>query len=199
MYFTSTMVSPAPHDPVDEEARRRLARLRGAAVLVSDEGLKDPNFDSAVVLVCVHNSDGAYGLVINRPSHMPLSELFDGFAGVDRKKKMYVGGPVRQEDLQILQVTASPVPDAYRICDRVHLGGRWESIETILDEEGSSTRVFLGYSGWGPGQLEHEILAGAWEVYLPDIERLLLLPDERITGPLSGIQATLIGLCGLRE
>lgn len=182
------MVSPAPQDNHDELTEERVQRLGPGVVLVSRENLKDPNFDATVVLICVYNKEGAYGLVLNRPSHMPLSEMFDGFNGVDRRKKIYVGGPVRQEELQILQITDSPAGESHRVCERVHLGGHWENIDPLLEKDDRSTRIFLGYSGWGPGQLEFEIRAGAWEVFLLDVSRLLIGPDEPMIGTVETIE-----------
>ncbi|MBD3322779.1 MAG: hypothetical protein GF350_16890, partial [Chitinivibrionales bacterium] len=60
----------------DENIKQRLKRLKNGCILLSEERLQDPNFESTVVLICMHNDDGAFGFVLNRPSHMPLSEVF---------------------------------------------------------------------------------------------------------------------------
>ncbi len=147
-------------------------------VLLAREILKDPNFDSTAVLICIHSDEGSYGLVLNRASHMPLSEIFDGFKGIDSKREVYIGGPVRQEELQVLQVTDTPVDDAFEVYPGVFLGGSWEGIGHMIETDPETTRLFLGYSGWGPDQLGEEILAGAWDVYRVDIKKLLLNPDK---------------------
>jgi len=157
----------------DDIAKQRLKRLKPGSVLLSKEALKDPNFDTTAVLLCLYNKDGAYGLVLNRPSHMPLSEMFDGYSSLSKKKKIYIGGPVRQEELQVLQITDTPVSEAHEIFPQVYLGGHWSNIEDILEQENNSLRLFLGYSGWAPGQLELEIIAGAWEVFNLDLKALL--------------------------
>jgi len=189
------MVQPLSEEHLGESVREELKKLGDGCLLLAREGLADPNFKTTVVLICVHNSDGAFGLVLNRPSHMPLSEVFD----VDvvqrlERRKMYIGGPVQQESLQILQVTGSPVKNAHTVAPRVFLGGEWNSLEEILSADQASTRLFLGYSGWGPGQLEAEIVVGAWEVYRVDVEKLLSGSEEKLFGDTSAIRSYLQSL-----
>lgn len=150
-----------------------LKKLTTGAVLLARDILKDPNFDSTIVLVCVYSSEGSYGLVLNRPAHMPLSEIFEGFENSTIKREVFVGGPVRQEEIQVLQLTDEPIEGAFRISSRVFLGGDWDGIGHMIEADPATTRLFLGYSGWGPGQLESEISAGAWDVFNVDIEKLL--------------------------
>lgn len=168
------MVSPAQNKSNDDTTKEYLDRLRDGCILLSREGLQDPNFKVTIVLLCIYNKEGAFGLVCNRPSHMPITEVFN----VDNdmkfeRRRIYIGGPVDQESLHIIQITDSAAQHAYKIADRVFLGGEWESIEAILTEDPQTTRLFLGYSGWAPKQLEHEITEGAWEVYAVDVEKFL--------------------------
>jgi putative transcriptional regulator len=149
----------------DCESRENVKKLSCGVLLVARDILKDPNFDTTVVLVCVHCSEGSYGLVLNRPCHMPLSEIFDGFNGSVMKREIYIGGPVNQNELQILQLTDTPVDDAFAVGPRVYLGGKWEGIGHMIETDPLTTRLFLGYSGWAADQLENEILAGAWDIY----------------------------------
>jgi putative transcriptional regulator len=126
---------------------------------------------------------------------MPLAEVFD----VDQvqkfeRRKLYIGGPVQQEALQILQITDSPANNTYTIAPDVHLGGEWEALEDILAADQSTTRLFLGYSGWGPGQLEAEIAVGAWEVYNVNLKKLLNGPEEKLIGSVANIRNYLLSL-----
>jgi putative transcriptional regulator len=150
-----------------------LSRLSSGVILAARDVLQDPNFDATLVLICVHNSDGTYGLVLNRLSHMPLSEIFDGITSLNLKREIFIGGPVQQNELQIVQITDTPVDDALMVVPEVYLGGKWESPFHMIESDPDFTRLFLGYSGWGAGQLEAEIEAGAWDVYSVDIKLLL--------------------------
>lgn len=150
-----------------------LKRLQAGAVLLARSDLRDPNFEATVVLVCVYGQDGVYGLVLNRLVHMPVSEIFDGFFGLNVKKEIHIGGPVQQDELQILQITELPMDGAYQIVPNVYLGGKWGSIGQIINDDNPSTWLFLGYSGWNSEQLQTEVKAAVWDVHRVDIGKLL--------------------------
>ncbi len=172
----------------DLAVREQLARLDNGAVLLARDALEDPNFAATVVLICIYTKDGgAYGLVLNRPSHMPLSEVFNGCSDSSDRREVYIGGPVQQDELQIIWITDAAQPQSHRIASRVHLGGKWESIDSMLAIDPASTRLFQGYSGWSPGQLETEIRAGAWDVYRLDVERLLMNTHEMLSANVNDI------------
>lgn len=168
------MVSPLRGSKYDDTVQGHLGRLKDGCILLSNENLLDPNFRITIVLICIFNKEGAFGLVCNRPSHMPLCEVFDVDTVFKTEKRgIYIGGPVQQETLHIIQITDSAVESAYKICPRVYLGGEWDTLESILATDSSTTRLFLGYSGWSPSQLEAEIIEGAWEVYNVNLEKFL--------------------------
>jgi len=166
-------------EPIDSEAKEYLDCLGNGALLLARDALQDPNFKSALVLICIYSKEaGAYGLVINRRSHIPLSEIFDGFSEMSEPHEVYIGGPVQQEEIQIIQITDDPVPDSHQVAPRVYLGGKWEDIDQMFMFDEASTHLFLGYSGWEAGQLESEIIAGAWRVFRINIEKLLMNIDK---------------------
>lgn len=173
------MVSPVPSKHYDDTSLGHISRLKDGCILLSHENLMDPNFRVTVVLICIYNDEGAFGLVCNRPSHMPLSEVFNVDPALKTmRRNIYIGGPVQQETLHIIQIADTAAQHAYKIAPRVYLGGEWDSLETILAEDPARTRLYLGYSGWSPGQLEAEIAEGAWEVYNVDLEKFLLQWEE---------------------
>lgn len=178
----------------DFDAQKNLGKLKAGALLLAQD-MADPNFSATMVLLCQHSAEGSYGLVLNRPSHMPLSEVFDappGWVGsVGQRQRMHIGGPVQSEELQILQVTDEPVPGAYHVAPKVYLGGYWGEVKDVLDLDPKSTRLFLGYSGWGPDQLAKEVSAQAWDVWDVDVKKLLLSPEEAWSGGLGPIKAFL--------
>lgn len=159
------------------------ASLHNGCVLVARDELEDLNFKASVVLVCAYSDQGAFGLVLNRPSHMPLTEVFNlnepHKAG---SRTIYIGGPVQQEALQVLQMGDTPTGEALPIADGVFLGGEWNSVDEILGEQESRLRLFLGYAGWGADQLENEIRLGAWYVVTVPLGRLLAVDDEQLRG-----------------
>jgi putative transcriptional regulator len=167
-----------PDSSHSEKPRRKnkksVTTLGRGSILLARQGLEDPNFSGAVVLLCVCSNETVMGLVCNRPSHMPLCEIFSIDSPIKyQKRKMYIGGPVQQDSLQIVQTTAHPKKDAYEVAEDVYLGGEWPALEDILEADSTTTRLFLGYSGWAPGQLENEIRLGVWDVYNVSVKELL--------------------------
>jgi len=156
------------------------ARLGPGSILVARD-LDDPNFSSTAVLLCQFGSEGSYGLVLNRPSHMPLKEVFEEIPDMeftqDKTRRIYIGGPVQPGDLQIIQIDHR-APGSMVLGDNVFLGGTWNDLDSILSQDQTNIRLFLGYSGWGGGQLEEEVKAGAWSVWKVDLRKLLLSREE---------------------
>jgi putative transcriptional regulator len=189
------MVLPSPDNEPQAEAETYLRELREGALLLARDELQDPNFQGTLVLMCMYDKGGAVGLVVNRPSHMPLSEVFNvDVPQRSERRKIYIGGPVQQDAMQILQVTDTPVHNAFKVAPEVYLGGEWESLAHILEADQSCSRLFLGYSGWGPGQLEAEINLGAWEVYNVRVRDLLMQDDTLRTGTVSQLRDYLLSL-----
>jgi len=144
----------------------------GGRLLVALPALDDPNFARAVVLVLEHDDDGALGLVLNRPTTTPIDEVLQGWSALAAEPaNLYGGGPVEPSAVVGLAV-ARLRTDAAR-GDTGDLGvaivGRIRTIDPtgdpgLLADEVERARIFAGYSGWGPGQLESELAQDAWLV-----------------------------------
>jgi putative transcriptional regulator len=142
------------------------ARQLTGRLLVAAPTLRDPNFSRTVVLVLEHSPEGALGLVLNRPSETSLDEPLPQWH--DRAAPpavVFVGGPVRPESaICIARSNADGGSDGWQpLFDRLgtlDLGRRPGDVGVVIDR----LRVFAGYAGWGPGQVEGEISAGAWWV-----------------------------------
>lgn len=146
--------------------------------LIASPPLGDPNFDRTVVLLAIHGESGALGFVVNRVAPMSLGELLSfagyGEVGAGDPTPVYVGGPVQPSSGWILCL--DPSLDAEEsgviaVGDRVRVTSSRNAFDALArDVEGRASgtadpkrrMVLLGYSGWGPGQLEGEIAAGAW-------------------------------------
>lgn len=141
----------------------RVGDLTGRLV-VATPALIDPNFERAVILVLDHDDDGALGVVLNRRSDVPAGEAASGWGDlVADPPVIFGGGPVEPDAVVALGRTVARVgPDGGGILDDhvrlVDLGA-----DPVLEQlELASLRVFAGYAGWAPGQLEGEIAQGAW-------------------------------------
>ena len=166
----------------DTSAESYKSLLKSGAILVAREALTDLNFNNTIVLLCQYSEAGAYGLVLNRPAHMPLHEIFEHppelSENISSKRRVYIGGPVQSTELQILQIGPDAVQESLEIAPEVHLGGAWEQVEDFLTRDPQQLRLFLGYAGWGEGQLEEEVEVGAWEVHQIDVKALLEAPES---------------------
>lgn len=133
-------------------------------LLISEPFLPDPNFERTVVLLCDHNEEGSFGFVLNKPSLLKLNEVMEEIGSLD--SLVFMGGPVQQDTLHFINRTVS-VTSAVDIVDNVYWGGDFENLITLIDTKQISSqdiRFFLGYSGWGPGQLDAELEQESWIV-----------------------------------
>jgi putative transcriptional regulator len=151
--------------------------LRGKLLIASPE-LLDPNFFRTVVLLLEHGDDGAFGLVLNRAAGPPVAVVLDAWSElVGEPSVLFSGGPVSPQAAIALAKPAGRGHPAREAPDEGFaplpgLSSRLGAIGTVdLDRDPAlvqpsleRTRIFLGYSGWGAGQLEGELREGAWFV-----------------------------------
>lgn len=134
-------------------------------LLVATPLLTDPNFDRTVIYVCIHDDNGAFGVVLNRPVNARAAELVPAWAAyVSPPGALHAGGPVdRSSFLALGRMPAGSVPDWWTPISRgigmVNLGGRPDGGDDL-----EALRVFHGYAGWGPQQLDAELTEQAWFV-----------------------------------
>ncbi len=132
--------------------------------------LDDPNFRRTVVLLLRHDDDGAFGLVINRPVPLSVAELCRSQEIVYRGPadlSVYGGGPVQGESHLLVLHGDSPLhpeggEDELEIVPGVFLVTARQGLEALAGRGTPRLRCFLGYSGWGAGQLEGELAEGTW-------------------------------------
>jgi putative transcriptional regulator len=148
-------------------------------LLIAEPLLGDPNFDRTVVLMIEHNDDGALGVVLNRPTDLEVDAVLRDWSPLAASPPvLYMGGPVEQNGVLALGRRAAAdvkVPGWTPVLDDVgtvdlHL----EPHELAGALEGM--RFFVGYSGWGGGQLEAELAEGAWLV-VPAVADDVFAPD----------------------
>jgi putative transcriptional regulator len=132
-------------------------------LLIAGPGLLDPNFWRTVVLVGEHTEEGALGVVLNRSSETPVEEAAPELAGlVDGMGNVHVGGPVQPAAVVVLADFAEPRDDETRVVDSV--GFLPAEVDPDALGELRRARVYVGYAGWGPGQLDDELDEGSWIV-----------------------------------
>jgi putative transcriptional regulator len=139
---------------------------RVTAILVTARAeLPDPNFRDSVVLVMNNLGPGPAGVILNRPTRIAVSHLFPDVGRLAQSDdKVYFGGPVGIASLVFLFRAATPPEHAIEVIDGVYLSADAALLRKLLDREKpmEGLRMFIGYSSWGPGQLEGEIARGDW-------------------------------------
>ena len=155
------------------------------SLLLSMPQLVDPNFNRTVVLLCRHDEDGALGLVVNRPLVTTGRVIvnLDPPVSTDRELQLWVGGPVEPQRSWILVGHETDEDDEMlgrRITGNLYLSTSPDLLRRLLEPSPPPlTRLIVGYSGWGPGQLEAELQASAW--LISDVDRDLIFntpPDK---------------------
>lgn len=141
-------------------------RVVPGAFLFASPILRDPNFARTVVLVCDHGSGGSWGLIVNRRISLTFGDLLESlpFPGACAGP-VYWGGPCETARLQILHRLRRESGASLPICRNVELGLDVERLKLLLAEPslpGEALHGYIGYAGWGPGQLAHELEEKSW-------------------------------------
>ena len=141
------------------ESPKETTDTLAGSLLLAHPAMKDPNFRHSVVLMSVHNAEGAMGVVLNRPMGKRLGEFSGDFAlGPLATVPMFCGGPVQTE--QLVLAAWESRDDGFRL----HFGVEPDKAIQLLEENGTHVRAFVGYSGWSAGQLENEMKHHTWVV-----------------------------------
>ena len=151
--------------------------LRGTLLIAGPE-LWDPNFRRTIVLIGHHDEDGAVGVVLNRAMEVTVEEAVPPLAElVPSGERLFVGGPVQQDAAVVLADFERP--EGAEVIAFGSIG--FLAGEVDPSEIGSlrRARVFAGYAGWGPGQLEAEIEESSWLVE-PAVPEDVFAPDPDV-------------------
>ncbi len=133
--------------------------------LIASETIGDPRFRESVILLLNHGADGTVGLIINRPTRIPLSDVIEG----EIQGQLLFGGPVQPSVFSLLirdrEGRDSDDSRSY-VLERIwFVFGTEDAFDQLARlEEGAEARVYAGYTGWGPGQLDAEIRNGGWHL-----------------------------------
>ena len=148
-----------------------------AVVLVAKPNLVDPNFAGAVVLVTHAPSGDTLGVVLNRPTRLRLADVAPEFPrAADYAGRLYDGGPVLQRVIVALFHADEQPAAAFPVLADIFLSMHPDNIGALLRQPRARFRLFTGFSGWAPGQLESEIERDSWYL-LPASEDLLFRDD----------------------
>jgi putative transcriptional regulator len=147
-------------------------------LLVATELVEGELFAETVVLLLFYDETGAFGLVVNRPTDVSPDELVADEEGIaDYDGTLFWGGPVQMDSLRALLRTDEPPEEAEKILESVYL----VSVEDALQRgptDPARLRLYIGYAGWAPGQLDYELARGSWRV-VPATDELVFAEAPR--------------------
>ncbi len=138
-------------------------------------------FHHTVVLICEHNAEGAFGLVLNRAAGSKVGEvLVANLPERLRESPLFLGGPVQPTALSYLHADDF-IPDA-NVFPNLSLGHSLDDLLEIGESFSSAKKIkmFAGYAGWSPGQLEMEMKRKAWLTYPATLELVFDVPPDEL-------------------
>ena len=143
--------------------------------LIASRRLNDPNFSETVVLLIRYGPDGATGLVINRPLNVKLSTVLPDFKKSElQDEALYLGGPVEPNKMLLLLRSAKPPPESMPVFGDVYISSSREELQRLIKSTSKDEkfRIYAGYAGWAPKQLESECSRGDWHILKADIKAI---------------------------
>ena len=132
-------------------------------LLIADPFLKDPNFLRTVVLLCEHQQQGSFGFVLNKQIEQTLGELITDLEGYNLP--VYYGGPVQMDTIHFLHQYPNLIPESVKVINDIYWGGNFETVTALIKNNNidlNKIKFFIGYSGWGDGQLTAELKEKSW-------------------------------------
>lgn len=137
--------------------------IAAGKLLIADPFLRDPNFMRSVVFMCEHKEEGSFGFVLNKKYEHILGELITGLEASDFP--VYYGGPVQVDTIHFLHQCPNLIPGGVSVTDEICWGGDFETVVDLIKNNRLTKRdirFFIGYSGWGEGQLAEEMKLKSW-------------------------------------
>lgn len=132
-------------------------------LLIAGHDLLDPNFYRSVVLLIQHTDDGAMGVILNRPTETSIGDAWDQVfhTQCECDGVLHQGGPC---DGPLMVVHDKPAVSQVKVAPGVHFSTDKDHITWLVEHHADPVKFFVGYAGWGPGQLESELAAESWLV-----------------------------------
>lgn len=158
------------------------SQIQKGTFLIASPDIETGFFFRGVILICEHNANGSFGILINRSLDLELPEEI---MNVERLANPHVSirasGPVQTNQMMLLHTANTLGEQSLQVCDGVYLGGDLQFLqESLSNPEGPSVLLCFGYVGWGAGQLEREFLDGQWFLYPASKHMLFDVPAEKL-------------------
>jgi putative transcriptional regulator len=170
--FLASQMPAMPPLPYQNRSKGTLSKGK---FLVAGRDMRDPRFAETVILLVEYGSNGATGLIVNRPTEVKLSSVLSEMKGLEsRKDIVYIGGPVSQGQMLMLIQSRGRIEESRHVFQDIYVSGSQKVLEGMIGKKdtGKRFRVYAGYSGWAPQQLERELGRGDWHIVEADVKTI---------------------------
>lgn len=193
--LVALVVMALPFTPVSADPLRagEAFSLTGM-LLVAEDDMRDPRFAHSVLLIARHDSNGAFGLMINHPTKILLSRALPDMEELEHsREKLFIGGPMTGAPYMLLISSAERMPDnsAQLVFDDVYFSMNTDLIPRMMKQPKRAFRVYSGYASWAPGQLEGELERGGWHLESADTFTIFQKASSRVWSDLSNSRGSL--------
>lgn len=158
------------------------SQIQKGTFLIATPEIEMGLFFRGVILVCEHNPNGSFGLLINRSLELELPEEI---ININQLANPHIGirasGPIQTNQMMLLHSSNKIEEQTLKICEGVYLGGDLQFLqEAVSDTNGPFIHLCFGYGGWGTGQLEREFLDGHWLLYPASAKHIFQTPPDKL-------------------
>ena len=184
--FLLLSVAPASADadtifprplPVNKDNARGYEQLLNPALnkgvlLVAGKNLYDPNFEKTIILVTEYTEDGTVGLVLNRPTEITVAEALPKLSEyMPYLDYLYFGGPIATTSISLLLKSETRLPGTNQVITNIYHINTLDLFNVLLINKIDKRyiRIYAGFAGWAPGQLESELIRGDWYIWHADL------------------------------
>lgn len=151
-------------------------------ILISEPLMNDFHFGRSVVLLVDHEeSEGSFGIIINKTLNASVNHIADAFP--DFEAPVFLGGPVADNQLFFIHTLGPMIPDSDSIMEGLYWGGDAETLKTLISTgiaNETNTRFYLGYAGWDAGQLVSELVRNSWLVSETNAKQFFGVKPEKM-------------------
>lgn len=162
----------AKKDIVTDHEQLLNPSLDKGVLLVAGKYLYDPNFEKSVILITEYSEEGTAGLIINRPTEITIEEALPGLSQyLPYLDNLYLGGPVATTSVSLLLKSETALPGINQVITGIYNINTLDLFNVLLLNKIDKRyiRIYAGFAGWAPGQLETELIRGDWYIWHADI------------------------------
>jgi putative transcriptional regulator len=158
------------------------SQMEKGTLLIASPDIENGLFFRGVILVCEHNPNGSFGLVINKELDLQLpQEIINTEQTANPNVSIHAGGPMQTNQMMLLHNSYGIPQQTLKICDGVYLGGDLQFLqESLNNPDGPHLHLCFGYTGWAAGQLEREFLDGNWYLWPANQQHIFNIPPDKL-------------------